>query len=125
MKTALLTSYRRDGTPVGTPVTIAVEGSHAFVRTFDKAGKMKRIHRNPEVEIAPSTLLGRPIGPSIRARIRILEGAEADHAARHIARRQPILQGVFVPLYHRLRRYRTIHMDLTPIEHPGPAVGMR
>ena len=30
-KTVLLTTYRRDGTPVGTPVNIAVEGDHAFV----------------------------------------------------------------------------------------------
>jgi hypothetical protein len=103
---------------VGTPVTIAVEGSHAFIRTFDKAGKMKRIHRQPEVGIALSTLLGRPIRPPIPG-LRILEGAEADHAARHIARRQPILQGVLVPLYHRLRRYRT-SMELID-RAPGPA----
>jgi uncharacterized protein len=31
----LLTTYRRDGTPVGTPVNIAVEGDHAYVRTWD------------------------------------------------------------------------------------------
>jgi PPOX class probable F420-dependent enzyme len=115
-KTALLTRYRRDGAPVGTPVTIAVEGSHAFVRTFDKAAKMKRIRRDPNVEVAPSTLLGRPIGPSIWARVRLLGGVEAEHAARLIARRQPVLQGALVPLFHRLRRYRTIHMELTPID---------
>jgi hypothetical protein len=31
--TILLTTYRRDGTPVGTPVHVAVEGNRAFVRT--------------------------------------------------------------------------------------------
>jgi uncharacterized protein len=29
----LLTADRRDGTPVGTPVNIAVDGDRAFVRT--------------------------------------------------------------------------------------------
>ncbi len=29
----LLVTYKRDGTPVGTPVSIAVEGERAFVRT--------------------------------------------------------------------------------------------
>lgn len=29
----LLTTYRRDGTPVGTPVNITVDGHRAFVRT--------------------------------------------------------------------------------------------
>lgn len=34
----LLVTYMRDGTPVGTPpVSIAVEGDRAFVRTWDTA----------------------------------------------------------------------------------------
>jgi len=57
-RTVLLTSFRRDGTPVGTPVTIAVEGDHAFIRSFDAAWKVKRMARNPEVEVAPSTFRG-------------------------------------------------------------------
>ena len=34
-QTVLLTTYRRNGTPVGTPVHIAVDGDRAFVRTWD------------------------------------------------------------------------------------------
>jgi PPOX class probable F420-dependent enzyme len=77
---------------------------------------MKRIRRNPEVEIVPSTFLGRPIGQPMRARVRLLGGVEAEHAARLIAQRQPVLQGALVPLFLRLRGYRTIHMELTPID---------
>jgi PPOX class probable F420-dependent enzyme len=113
-KTALLTSYRRDGTPVDTPVTIAVEGDRAFVRTYDKAWKAKRMRNNPDVRIAPSTVRGKPVGPAIAARARLLDDDEAAHAARAIARRQPILQGLFVPLTHRLMRWRTLHYELTP-----------
>ena len=54
-RTVLLTSYRRDGTPVGTPVNVVVLGGHAYFRTYDKAFKTKRLARDPEVEIAPST----------------------------------------------------------------------
>ncbi len=32
-RAVLLTSYRRDGTPVGTAVNMAVDGDRAFVRT--------------------------------------------------------------------------------------------
>src|SRR3954454_15544690 len=81
-RTILLTSYRRDGTPVGTPVSIAVEGDHAYFRTYDAAWKSKRLRRNPEVTIAPSTARGRVTGPAIRARARLLEGAEATHAGK-------------------------------------------
>ena len=65
--TVLLTTFRRDGTPVGTPVHLVVEGDRAFVRTFDSAGKLKRIRNTPVVEVAPSTIGGTPIGPAIRA----------------------------------------------------------
>jgi PPOX class probable F420-dependent enzyme len=72
-----LTTYRRDGTPVGTAVSIAVEGDRAFFRTPDKAGKAKRLRHNPAVELAPATMLGKPTGPPIRARARRLSGDEA------------------------------------------------
>jgi uncharacterized protein len=114
-RTVLLTSFRRDGTPVGTPVNIAVEGGRAFVRSFDEAWKVKRMHRNPEVEIAPSSFRGEPQGPPIRARVRELDGAEAEHASHLIEAKHPILQGILVPLGHKLKRLRTLHFELTPI----------
>ena len=113
-RTALLTSYKRDGNPVDTPVTIAVAGDRAFIRSYDKAWKSRRMKNNPEVRIAPSTVRGKPRGQGIPARSRLLEGEEAAHAARALARRQPILQGVVVPLTHRLMRYTTLHYELTP-----------
>jgi uncharacterized protein len=115
-RTALLTTYKRDGTPVATPVTIAVDGERAFVRTWDSAWKARRMRNNPDVLVAPATVRGRPRGDAIRARSRLLDGDEARHAARALARRQPILQGVLVPLAHRLMRYRTLHYELTTLE---------
>jgi PPOX class probable F420-dependent enzyme len=111
----LLTTYRRDGTPVGTPVNIAVEGDRAFIRTWETAGKMKRMRRNPEVTIAPSTLRGTPTGAALRAHARLLGSAESDHAARLLTGKHPLLQGILVPLAHRLAGYRTVHLELTPV----------
>lgn len=113
-KTILLTTYRRDGTPVGTPVNIVVDGPRAFVRTWDTAWKLKRIRNNPEVEIAPSTFRGKPTGPAIRARARVLSGDESVYAGRLLARKYPIMHGFLVPLVHRLRRNTTMHIELTP-----------
>ncbi len=118
-RTVLLTTYRRDGAPVGTPVNVAVEGERAFVRTFDTAWKLKRIRQNPIVEIAPSTLRGKPTGPAIRARARVLDGSESEHASRAINKKHPILHGFLVPLTHRIRGNQTIHMELTPVS-PEP-----
>ncbi len=112
-QTVLLTTLRRDGTPVKTPVNIAVEGDRAFLRSWDTAGKVKRIRSNPEVTIAPCTLPGRPTGPPVPAHARILSGKEAAHAARLLARKHPILHGMLVPLGHWLRGKTTTHIALT------------
>jgi PPOX class probable F420-dependent enzyme len=122
-KTVLLTSYRRDGTPVGAPVSMAVEGDHGFVRSPAEGWKVRRMRHNPIVEVAPCTARGTPTGPAIRAHARRLGGAEADHAARLLARKHPFLQGVEVPLVHRLLRARTggtAHFELVPLEPSAP-----
>ncbi len=113
-RAVLLTTYRKDGTPVGTAVNIAVEDDHAYFRTYDKAGKAKRLRRNPTVEVAPSTLRGQPTGPALHARAELLTGEDAHRAAQLLARKHRLLQGLAVPLMHRLRRYRTLHYRLTP-----------
>ena len=112
-KTILLTTYKRDGTPVPTPVSIAFDGDQAFFRSWDKAWKTKRLRNNPRVEVAPATLRGKPLGPPVRARATLLEGKQAAIAARALARRHRVLQGILVPLTHRLMRYQTMHYELT------------
>jgi hypothetical protein len=116
----LLVTYMRDGTPVGTPVSIAVEGDRAFVRTWDTAWKLRRIQNNPEVEVIPSTARGKPTGPSLHARARVLDGEKSAHAGRLLARKHPILHGLLVPLVHRLRGNRTVHIEWMPVSGRNP-----
>jgi hypothetical protein len=116
-KTVLLTTHRRDGTLVGTPVHIAVDGDRAFVRTWDTTGKLKRIRNDPSVEVCPSTVGGRPAGPAMRASARILEGEESARAGRMLARKYPVLHGFLIPLVHRLRGNETTHIELRPIDN--------
>src|SRR3954469_5578377 len=112
-RTIVLTTYRRNGTPVATPVNIAVDGPRAFVRTWDSAGKLKRIRNNPDVTIAPSTFRGRTTGSAIPMRARLLTDSEAVTASRALVHKHPLLHGIIVPLVHRLRGYKTIHLELT------------
>src|SRR5436305_11157051 len=111
-KTILLTTYKKDGTPVATPVSIAFDRERAFFRSYDKAWKTRRLRRNPAVEAAPATLRGQPTGPAVRARAILLDGEQAHIAARALARRHRILQAILVPAAHRLMRYRTMHYEL-------------
>jgi PPOX class probable F420-dependent enzyme len=112
--TIRLVTYKRDGTGVATPVSLAWDGDRAFFRSYDKAWKTKRLRNNSRVECAAATLSGTPTGPSVSARAVLLEGKQARTAARALARRHRLLQGVLVPLAHRLLGYKTMHYELKP-----------
>ena len=113
-RAVLLTTYKKDGTPVDTAVNIAVEGDRAFFRTWDKSWKARRLKRNQLVHVAPSTMSGQQTGPKVQATARLLEGEASRHAAELIERKHRLLQGVMVPFFHRLKRYKTLHFELTP-----------
>lgn len=112
----LLTTHRPDGTTVPTPVNIAVEGDHAFVRTYDQARKVSRMRKEPTIEIAPCTWRGRPTGPPLRCSSRLLGGAPSEHAGRLIDLKYPVFQRILVRSGHRFRRYRTLHFELRPLK---------
>jgi PPOX class probable F420-dependent enzyme len=119
--TVLLTTYRRDGRAVPTPVNLAVEGDRAYFRTYDKAGKTKRIRNNLLVEVAPCSPRGTPRGPGHTAGARLLEGAEDQHARDVLEREYPVFQKRIIRLGHRVARYRTMHYELGPPPTPPPA----
>jgi PPOX class probable F420-dependent enzyme len=113
----LLTTRKRDGTTVGTPVHDALgpDGS-AYFRTWPATGKAKRMRNFPHVWIAPCTMRGKATGPQRQATALLLTGPDAAVAARALAARYPILQGVLVPALHRLTKKITVHYQLLPPE---------
>jgi uncharacterized protein len=111
-RTVMLTTYKKDGTPVGTPVSIAFDGPHAYFRSYDKAWKARRLRRNTNVDVAACTFRGKVTGQHVRATATLLDAEQAKVAARALARSHPLLQGIVVPLMHRLRRYQTLHYEL-------------
>jgi uncharacterized protein len=73
------------------------------------------LRNDPAVELAPSTFRGAPTGPGMRARARLLSESETPGVRRALARKYPLLQGLFVPLVHRVMKYRTLHYELTAV----------
>ncbi|MGI8879238.1 MAG: PPOX class F420-dependent oxidoreductase [Jatrophihabitans sp.] len=115
-KTILLKSRKRDGSWVATPVSLAVADGKAYFRTYDVAGKAKRLRNFPEVTVAPSTLRGKPKSDSVPATARLLTGAEADRARQALARKYPVLHGRIVPWMHRRKGWTTLHYELSRAE---------
>jgi PPOX class probable F420-dependent enzyme len=121
-KTIRLTTFRKDGNPGTSPVSIVVDGDRAYFRSFERAVKVRRIRRNPNVEFGPATASGKPSGPMQPGHVLLLDGAEYRKAARLLRRKYPVLHGVVVPLVHRLmrRKYgRTVHAELVPSASAG------
>jgi PPOX class probable F420-dependent enzyme len=72
----LLTTFRKDGTPVPTPVWVVRMGDELRVWSNPTAGKIKRIRRDGAVQIAPCTMRGKARGRSIGAVARLLPDAD-------------------------------------------------
>jgi PPOX class probable F420-dependent enzyme len=111
--TVLLTTFRRNGDGVGTPVHVAWDGDRGFFRTWDEAGTLGRVWRDPHVTVAPCTSRGRVTGPTVEARARILTGEAAELAAERLRRRWPVLHGHLVPWVHRRKGWTTVHLEVS------------
>lgn len=74
-----ITSFRRDGTGVATPVWFVADGGRLYALTDATSGKVKRIHRDPAVLVAPCRPGGRLRGEPVRARAEVLtDGSDLD-----------------------------------------------
>jgi uncharacterized protein len=82
---ALLTTFRKSGEPVPTPVWFGVgEDGKLYVRSERDTGKVKRIRNDGRVRIAPSNFRGKPLGPPVEGRARILPPEEEERAEQAI-----------------------------------------
>ncbi|MGH8962384.1 MAG: PPOX class F420-dependent oxidoreductase, partial [Jatrophihabitantaceae bacterium] len=60
-----LTSYRRDGDPVVTPVWFVTYEGRLWLWTDAASGKVKRIRNSPSCSVAPCTMSGRITGAAL------------------------------------------------------------
>lgn len=101
-----LVSFKRDGTPVATPLWFVVDGERLLAMTDAHSAKAKRIRRNPEVTVAPCKASGRLIGEPIAARAEIVPSGEVEPAQRLMARKYRVDRVLILPVYNLLQRLR-------------------
>jgi PPOX class probable F420-dependent enzyme len=72
-----LTTFRRSGQPVATPVWVAVDGDALVVITPQDSGKVKRLRHDPRVELRPCSRSGRVAdgAPVVAGRAEVLADA--------------------------------------------------
>ena len=84
-----LTTFRRNGQAVPTPVGGLVQDGTLYVLTPPETGMVKRIRNNPQVTIAPCNMKGTvPAGaPTVGATARLLDPVETARVEEMMRRR--------------------------------------
>ena len=98
-----LTSFRRDGTSVATPVWFVEAGGRLLVETDAGSYKVRRIRRDPRVTIAPCTATGRLRGTPVPAWAELLPDAEVARVERLMARKYRV-DLLFIKPFRALQR---------------------
>jgi len=99
-----LTTFRRDATPVATPVWFVAEASRVLVMTSPSTGKVKRIRRDPHVTMATCSARGTVKGPVVEGTAEILGDLEAERAVALFERKYRVALVFVRPLRAWQRR---------------------
>ena len=81
----LVVTYRRDGTPVPTPVWFALRGERIVFQSDSDSAKVKRLGHDPRVRVAPCNSRGRPSAAPLDGVARLLDPNEKAAAERALA----------------------------------------
>jgi PPOX class probable F420-dependent enzyme len=112
-----LTTYRRDGRPVTTPVWAVALDRKLYVFTASSTGKVKRVRATGRVRFAPSSMNGRRIlGEWREGTARLVQDAALQNRALAALQRKYRWQLSVAMLVYRLRGlYRDrVVLELTP-----------
>ena len=101
-----LTSFRRDGTGVATPVWFVADNGHLLMETDADSYKVKRIRRDPHVRIALCDARGRLRGEAVDAEAEILPASEQARVQQLLMQKYRIDRYTVYPLYRLVTRLR-------------------
>ncbi|GHC51496.1 PPOX class F420-dependent oxidoreductase [Streptomyces flavofungini] len=102
-KYVLVTSYRKNGTGVPTPVWVVRDGDALGIWTVTDSWKVKRIRRRADVLVGPCDVRGNPTGDQVPATAEICDSTTTARYRRLLVRKYG-LTGRMVLLGSRLRR---------------------
>jgi uncharacterized protein len=102
-----LTTFRKTGAGVATPVWFGEADGKLYVMTRSDMGKTKRIRNRPQVRVAPCTMRGKVTGAEFAATARILPPEE------HARARQTINQKYWMARIPWVWRRTDTYLEIT------------
>ena len=106
-----LTTFRKSGKPVATPVWFVEKEGKICVWTQAHSGKMKRLRNNSKVTLAPCTMGGKVIGPTVEGLARIVSLQEKEEVRLLLKAKYGLLQRLFAFLH---RHDEIAVMEISP-----------
>jgi uncharacterized protein len=120
-KYALLVTFRRDGTPVPSPVWMAIDAQgRAYLHTEASSGKVKRIRANPEVLITMSNVRGKPKGSVLKGKARVLPKEEWAHADETLTSVLGFERKAYNAVF-RMAEDKQAYVEVVSAVTPGPS----
>ena len=77
-----LETYKKDGTPIRTPVWFVIDKNLIYVITRDSTGKVKRLRNNQDVRTVPCSFKGEAKNEWVKGKTQMITGEEADKAIK-------------------------------------------
>lgn len=103
-----VTSFKRDGTGVATPVWFVSDGTRLVALTDLHSAKVRRIRGNPHVVVAPCRANGKLRGKPLPAHAQVLTAtADLEHVQKLLTERYKISYRVIMLCYRLGRRLRS------------------
>jgi PPOX class probable F420-dependent enzyme len=117
-----LTTFRRTGQAVTTPVWFAERLCTIYVETHADAGKLKRLRHTARVTLAPCTYSGKVTGSVIAGNARILtESEERTAASAALTKKYGLMRSLYhfvrnaQRMLHRKAKVEVVYIDIEPI----------
>jgi PPOX class probable F420-dependent enzyme len=102
-----VTSFKRDGTGVATPLWFVLDGSELLALTDLHSAKVRRIRRNPRVLVAPCRASGKLRGEAVSAHVEVLTATpDLERVQKLLMQRYRLSYRVIMLLYRLGRRLR-------------------
>jgi PPOX class probable F420-dependent enzyme len=102
-KYVILTTFRKDGTPVPTPIWAAGDGGELVLWTERKSGKVKRIRNSGRVEVQACDIRGtKTHGAVVAGEARLLDPDDTERVHKVLARKYGIV-GRVTMFFSKLR----------------------
>lgn len=85
-------TFRKNGTPVATPLWFAEDGGELYIYTVADSGKVKRLRNNRRVRVAVCDIRGNLKGEWVDGEARPLDATESERCNRLITKKYGLIK---------------------------------